>query len=113
MKKIFWLISLAGLMLTADALANNAQNCVRLDPVWGNSCGKPDSLQVKVTNRCSQTVYVKMCIEKKGGGWSCGSDSILKPGNTNNGFWACQATGNYRWDACTGGYQECGFKNPR
>ena len=51
-----------------------------------------------------------MCIEKTNGKWSCGSDSSLGVNQSNGGFWACDATGNYIWDSCTGGYKECGFK---
>ena len=51
-----------------------------------------------------------MCLQTKDGDWKCGSDSRLSPGRTNYGFYTCNATGNYKWSACTGGYDECGFE---
>ena len=101
------------LCIPAALFAQDARRCVSLDAKRGTQCGSADSLQIKVKNRCSQKVYVKMCLEKKNGQWSCGSDSTLAPGKTNNGFWTCHATGDYQWSACTGGYKECGFKNPK
>ncbi|MDD8058465.1 MULTISPECIES: hypothetical protein [Shewanella] len=111
MTKLIGIISIISLWLSASVFAADAQHCVLLDDSWGNSCGSPDSLQIKVKNGCSQTIYVKMCIEKKDGKWSCGSDSSLAPGRTNTGFYTCHATSRYKWSACTGGYKECGFKN--
>ncbi|WP_345984872.1 hypothetical protein WCX49_09585 [Sulfurimonas sp. HSL-1656] len=113
MKKLILALLALGLLLSTNVFAQDAKFCVHLDDRWGDNCGSSDSLSIKVTNQCNQRVYVKMCLEKKNGNWSCGSDSTLDPGETNNGFYTCHATGDYQWSACTGGYNECGFKNPR
>lgn len=113
MKKLIGIVLVAGLSLSGNAPAADADHCVVLDDRWGERCGSTDSLQIRVTNQCSQRVYVKMCLQKKDGRWSCGSDSSMDPGDTNRGFYTCHATGNYRWAACTGGYKECGFKSPK
>lgn len=113
MKKSIGIISIMSFWLSASVLAADAQHCISLDDRWGKQCGSSDSLQIKVKNKCAQRVYVKMCLEKKNGKWSCGSDSTLDPGQTNTGFYTCHATSNYKWSACTGGYEECGFKSPK
>lgn len=112
MKTLNCLILVVGGLLVGSAHATDTTYCVALTSNAGKNCGASDSLQIKVKNNCSTPVYVKMCLEKKDGRWSCGSDSKLKPGDTNSGFWACHATGEYKWMSCTGGYAECGFKNP-
>jgi len=109
MKKLTCIIPIISLHLSTSVFAADTRYCVSVDNLWGNSCGSSDSLQIKVENKCSQRVYVKMCLERKNGVWSCGSDSALDPGETNTGFYTCHATGNYKWSACTGGYNECGF----
>ncbi|MBU2966579.1 hypothetical protein Q4508_03225 [Amphritea sp. 2_MG-2023] len=113
MKKLVGIISIVGFLLSNSVFAADAQNCVSLDPKWGSRCGSPDSLHIKVKNRCSQRVYVKICLEKKDRKWNCGSDGTLDPGETNTGFYTCHATGDYRWSACTKGSSECGFRNPK
>lgn len=113
MKNLLALSFLALFAFSGAANAKNTMNCVDVTTSWGTKCGSGDSMHVVVKNRCHQRVYVKMCVEKKGGGWSCGSDSTLDHNERNTGFWACHATGNYRWNSCTGGYKECGFKKPR
>ena len=112
MKKALIITAALYLTLSTNAFAADAKHCVSLDDRWGNNCNSSNSMQMVVTNKCSQRVYVKMCIERKNGNWSCWSDSTLDPGEDNNGFYVCNATGNYQWSACTGGYNECGFKNP-
>lgn len=113
MKRLTLIIILLFLCFAANVFAKDTRHCVSLDSEWGDNCGSSDSLQINVKNRCSQRVYVKMCLERKDGKWSCGSDSTLDPGETNNGFWTCHATGDYKWSSCTGGYKECGFKDPK
>jgi len=112
MKKLIGISSILILFISASAFSADAEHCVSLDDRWGEKCGSSDSLQIKAKNRCSERVYVKICLERKNGKWSCGSDSTLDPGETNGGFFTCHSTGNYKWAACTGGYSECGFKNP-
>jgi hypothetical protein len=93
--------------------ADNATHCVKKQDVWGERCQGSDGLMVVVTNNCASTIYVKMCLARKDGKWECYSDSNLAPGKSNNGFYACRATGEVKWNACTGGYSECGFKSPQ
>lgn len=112
MFKFAGLIPCISLFMTASAFAADTSDCVVLTREQGNNCASRDSLQIKVTNKCSENVYVKMCLERKDGQWNCGSDSILKPGRTNTGFYACHGTGNYQWSSCTGGFKECGFRSP-
>ena len=109
MKKIIMLI-LCALMFSGNVYAKNTRYCVALEANRGNKCGKPESMQITVRNQCSVPVYVKFCIEGQDGKGDCGSDSHLKPGKSNGGFWDCRSTGRYEWDSCTGGYKECGFK---
>lgn len=113
MKKLTIIIATVSLFCAMNVFAMDAESCVSLDKEWGNHCGSSDSFQIKATNNCSQRIYVKMCLEKKNGQWSCSSDSRLSPGETNYGFYTCHATGYYKWSACTGGYKECGFQSPR
>ncbi|MEQ8898107.1 MAG: hypothetical protein RID23_13550 [Roseovarius sp.] len=101
---------LAFLCLPTEGRADDMSLCITLDRVWGDKCGRNDSLHIIVTNNCPSATFIKMCIEEKDGGWSCGSDNNLERGGTNRGFWACSATGDYSYAACTGGYSECGFK---
>jgi len=98
------------LIFSLNTHASSTRHCVNVETTRGDSCGTPDSMNVWVTNNCSSKVYVKVCLEKTNGKWSCGSDSSLKPGKRNGGFYTCRATRNYVWDSCTGGYSECGFK---
>ncbi len=113
MKKLTVIIAVISLCCAMNVFAEDAKHCVSLDDKWGNNCGSSDSLQIKFKNRCSQRIYLKYCLERKDGKWRCGSNSTLDPGETNLGAWTCHATGNYKWSACTGGYRECGFKNPK
>uniref|UniRef100_UPI003B51BA95 hypothetical protein n=1 Tax=Roseovarius indicus TaxID=540747 RepID=UPI003B51BA95 len=101
---------IAILCLPTEGSAENMGLCIEVDREWGTMCNRDDSLHVIVTNRCPSTTYIKVCVQEKGGKWSCGSDNSLEPGETNRGFWACKATGDYDYAACTGGYSECGFK---
>ena len=98
--------------LPAASMGADAKHCISLDTIRGNHCNDPTSMTVKVTNRCDRTVYVKVCLEMPNGKHDCGSDSRLRVGETNYGFWTCKATGRYRWDACTGGHEECGRWQP-
>lgn len=107
MKNLFAIIA-GCLFLSMNVNAASTTRCVSIETVSGEHCNSDDSLQVKVTNDCSQPVYVKMCIEDKIRGWTCGSDT-MRSGETNTGFFACHATTKYEWDSCTGGYSECGF----
>ena len=100
-------------LFSFNAYAESTRHCVSLETPRGQSCGSPDSMNVIAQNNCGTTVYVKVCVEKTNGKWSCGSDSSLRPGARNGGFYTCHATAQYRWDSCTGGYSECGFKDPK
>lgn len=113
MKKLALVVVALCAFGSVHAMAADTDHCVSLDSIWGNNCGSSNSLQIVPKNNCGQKVYVKICIEKTNGGWSCGSDSSLRSGRKNTGFWACKATGNYKYATCTGGYKECGFKNPK
>jgi hypothetical protein len=109
MNKLF----LAGLLTFIFSLnihASSTTHCVNVETTRGDSCGTPDSMNVWVTNNCPSMVYVKVCLEKADGNWSCGSDSSLRPGKRNGAFYTCHATRNFEWNSCTGGYSECGFK---
>ena len=112
MSKLFVVILLS-FIFSFNIHASDTKHCVNINTTRGDSCGTPDSMNVWVTNNCSTKVYVKVCLERKDGKWSCGSDSSLKPGKRNGAFYTCHATRNYRWDTCTGGYKECGFKSPK
>ena len=111
MKKIIvGLCTVFIMALFLNVHAKSTHHCVKAEPFWGKSCGNKDSMNVRIRNNCSESVYVKVCVERTSGKWSCGSDSGLEAGTTNAGFYTCHATGNYEWRTCTGGYSECGFK---
>lgn len=101
---------IALLCLPTEGSAASMNSCITVERDRGTKCGRGDSLHVIVTNRCDTSTYIKVCVQKKSGDWSCGTDSNLRPGESNRGFWACKATGDYHYAACTGGYSECGFK---
>jgi len=109
MKKLSFLI-ITCLFFSLNVYSADTAKCVNLESFRGDNCGSPDSIRVNVTNRCAKKIYVRMCQQRSDGKWTCGSDSALKPGSTNTGFYTCHATGKYEWNSCTGGYKECGFK---
>jgi len=100
------------LVMSSYASAGSARHCVAVDGKWGANCGSSGSYGLSVTNNCSVPIYVKACVEKTNGDWFCGSNSSLKPGMSYGGTYTCAGTGRSRWDACTGGFSECGFPNP-
>jgi len=113
------LLMVIAITFSINAFAQDARNCLKqwqggnsLQGKWGEHCGSKDSVTYEITNICNQPIYFKGCLEKTNGEWSCGSHTDLEPGVTDYGFWVCNGTGRMQWAACTGGYKECGFKNP-
>ena len=106
------LIVCSSLLCAPTVWAVDARQCLKLKVERGNVCYEDrTSIQVKETNQCNQRIYVKTCLEKIEGGWSCASGYIM-PGDTKHGSWTCRATGRYRTATCTGGYEECGRDVP-
>jgi hypothetical protein len=115
MGKLKWVLAVVfagSLFVAMNASAGDMSYCAHLEDDWGSNCGSSDSLQMKVKNNCGRDIYVQMCIERKDGKWSCGVNSSLHPGQTDQGFWTCHSTGRYKWAACSGGREECHFPNP-
>lgn len=92
------------------AQAEDTGHCVKLKELRGKDCGNPLSVRVEPTNNCGIPVYVRICIKRSNGSWSCGAYAKMPPGKSDNGFMVCDGTGKYKWTSCTGGYRECGFK---
>lgn len=111
--KISKFLLLSGMLLVSTSVFSlNTKHCVNLVSEWGKKCNSTKSLQKIAENNCSEDVYIKMCIEKSDGKWSCSSVSKFKPNAKASGFYTCHATGKYEWASCTGGREECGFPDP-
>ncbi|MFT0771426.1 hypothetical protein [Psychrobacter sp. BI730] len=113
MKLLASIVAAASLLFSAGVSAKDLKSCIDMDHTWGNSCGgSSESIDITLTNECPQDAYVRLCMEKTSGKWTCRSRSELRP-NRDVTFYTCNATGNTKFAACTGGYKECGFPDPK
>ena len=65
--------------------------------------------RVKVTNRCSVTRSVQICIQKNNGKWDCGVEWNVGAGR-NMSYWSCDSNGEVRVQDGPAGYYK--FKDP-
>ncbi len=75
---------------------------VKYDSAWGQNCHpSEESYAVKMKNVGDKPVDFKVCLEKKGGGWSCFVSNYVQPGAIEPkswGYMTCRATGEVkRW----------------
>ncbi len=89
---VFFLLSL----LAVPAWAENPDDCadlVRLER--GKNCGKPESVEMTLSNRCSGPMDLRFCLEMQNGKWNCGLQFDAPPGKTIK-WLACEGTGKYQ-----------------
>jgi hypothetical protein len=68
-------------------------DCVQVYNVRrGESCGTNQSLDMKVRNRCLETIDAKFCIERLNGSWDCGMQLDMPSGAETSTF-TCKSTG--------------------
>ena len=61
---------------------------VKYDSVWGQNCHpSEESYAVKMKNVGDKPVDFKVCLEKKGGGWSCFVSNYVQPGAIEPKSW--------------------------
>ena len=95
-----FLIILA-LLMSVSLFAANREHCLVKKITYGNDCNSSDSMMVEFKNSCNEKVYLKYCLLKKNGKWSCGSTN-LKINENFNGAWTCHSKNwKYKFTACT------------
>ena len=55
-----------------DARNASGGNCIEVETEWKSN----DKLHVYYNNTCEQRLYIKMCNERKAGGWDCGQGRL-------------------------------------
>ena len=101
-----FLIILA-LLMSVSAFATNKDYCVEKSFTYGEECGSSDSMMMKLVNRCNREVYIKYCLLKKNGKWSCGVTN-LGVDKKWMGAWTCHSKNwKYKFTACTPDHKGC------
>lgn len=77
-----------------------ANNCVTPTSVAGTKCGKASSIEVTITNNCSEAVKIYSCLQKANGTWgSCALDGNfnagVQPGQSTTN-WTCESAGQFK-----------------
>lgn len=70
--------------------------CMEVVPMSGKRCGKKDSVEIDVRNKCPFAVKIVTCLEKSAGGWTCGPDGKFDDGTKPNekiNNYVCAGTG--------------------
>lgn len=65
----------------------------------GKYCGDRGSYAVAVTNTCNVVVEAEVCFKRSDGTGSCGRESDLRPGQTQD-FWTCHSSPVYKYLGC-------------
>ena len=79
----------------------DANHCFKvLKAVRGESCGRPDSLDLSFQNSCNGRIRFRTCLQRRDGSFGdCGA-GVLAPGEKSQTF-CCDCPGRYKFAACT------------
>jgi len=98
--------------MMGTSYAYDTEGCIGLSIERGTRCNSANSMEVSLQNNCGVTTFWKICVEEIGGKFNCFSDHHFTPNEKNSGGFACHATGQYKFEACTNA-NECYFESPK
>lgn len=83
-------------LLAMPARAANPDDCAHLERMrTGKNCGKPDSVELTLTNRCGSPMDLRFCLETRSGKWNCGLQFGVPTGKAIQ-WLTCEGTGEYK-----------------
>jgi len=83
----------AGSSGSGSSLAQKVAKCITHAPTGNQHCNSGDSLEVRATNTCTESLRIRICIERPSKKPDCGTFDI-GPGRTYP-YYTCHSTGRY------------------
>jgi hypothetical protein len=89
------------------------RNCISVKNWWGTGSFDKETFYTKVTNNTNSTITYKLCVLKKNGYWSCGTDQV-RAFSASSTLSYSNVAGESKYWAAYGEWktQECKFPDP-